>query len=63
MPPLPNDEHHSRIILEAVQNNTYPESQELLSSEIPSSTLSGLISRFDSARRSVEVGVLINEAP
>ena len=55
MPPVPSDARLDQAILKSVKDGLYPEDEEVLSAELPSSALESLEKLLQDARTEVEV--------
>ena len=55
MPSQILDRQYGNAILQSVQNGSYPDPEDLISSELPPSTLPGVVDLLDSARKVFEV--------
>lgn len=50
------DHEYGQAVVESVKNGTYPESEEVLSGNLPQSALPTILNLLDQAREDVKVG-------
>ena len=55
MPSHISDHQYGQAVLNSVQSGTYPESEEIIAAEIPSSALPTILKLVDQAREDVKV--------
>ncbi len=55
MPSTVSDKQLQQAVLESVQDGAYPESEAVISAELPPTALSGLLARFEQAREDLRV--------
>ena len=55
MPKSFSDDQYGQAVFESAQSGAYPESEELVSAELPSSALPGIIKLIEKAREVVKV--------
>ena len=56
MPSHISDHQYGQAVVESVYNGTYPESEELVSANLPQSALPVILNLVDQAREDVKVG-------
>lgn len=56
MPSHISDHQYGQAVVESVYNGTYPESEELISANLPQSALPVILNRVDQALEDVKVG-------
>ena len=59
MPKHFSDDQYGQAVFGSVQSGAYPESEELVSAELPSSALPGIIKLIENAREDVKVQISI----
>lgn len=56
MPLHISDHQYGQAVVESVYNETYPESEEVVSGSLPQSALPNILNLLDQAREDVKVG-------
>lgn len=59
MPSNSLDQHHGQALLDSIQNGSYPESEEVISADLPSTAIPDILKLLKQAREDVEVHELL----
>lgn len=55
MPSTIADQHHGQALLDSIQNGSYPESEEVISADLPSTAIPDILELLKQARKDVKV--------
>lgn len=63
MPSKIPDHHYGQALLDSVQDGSYPESEEIISAELPPPAIPGILNVLEQARNDVKVCALSRSSP
>lgn len=53
------DRHHGQALLDSIQNGSYPESEEVISANLPSTAIPDILELLKQAREDIKVHELL----